>query len=57
MENATGDRERPLDASLSSQFGATAVEYALLIAFNAAVIIGTVALLGLSVRDLYEVTW
>lgn len=57
MEHGSDDRERPLDARRSSELGATAVEYALLIALVVAVIIATVALLGVAVRDLYEVTW
>jgi pilus assembly protein Flp/PilA len=57
MEHGSDDRERALDVLRSSELGATAVEYALLIALIAAVIIATVTLLGVPVRDLYEVTW
>ena len=39
---------------LSDQSGATAVEYALFVALIAAVIIATVAALGLGVADLFR---
>ena len=37
--------------------GATSVEYALLLAFIAAVIIGSVTVFGAAVLGLFDITW
>lgn len=42
---------------MRSERGATAVEYGLLLALIAGVIIAAVAILGTTVLDLYDITW
>ena len=42
---------------MNDEKGATAVEYGLLLALIAAVIITAVATLGATVLDLYDITW
>jgi pilus assembly protein Flp/PilA len=47
-----------LERSFGTERGATAVEYGMLVALIAAVIIGTIVLLGPIVNDLFEeVQW
>lgn len=41
----------------SSENGATAVEYALILAFIAGVVITTVTILGQQVKGLWEIQW
>ena len=51
-------RRRHLLCEIDRDIGATAMEYALLIALVAAFVFGTIALLGPAVADLYEsVEW